>query len=40
MLKKREKENIKEIILECESFYDIEDNISITPSLAIMVNNY
>ena len=40
MLKKREKENIKEIILECDSFYDIEDNISITPSLAIMVNNY
>lgn len=40
MIKKNERKDIKEIQLEYKSLYEIDKNISITPSLAIMINNY
>lgn len=40
MLKKNERKNIKNIILKYNSLYEIDHNIKITPSLAIMINNY
>lgn len=40
MIKKNERKDIKEINLQYKSLYEIETNISITPSLAIMINNY
>ena len=40
MFKKNERNNIKEILLQYNSLYEIDDNVLITPSLAIMINNY
>ena len=40
MLKKNERKDIKDIILKYDSLYEIDDNKKITPSLAIMINNY
>lgn len=40
MLKKNERNDIKEILLKYNSLYEIDDNVLITPSLAIMINNY
>ena len=40
MLKKNERTNIKDIHLKYDSLYEIDENIAITPSLAIMINNY
>ncbi len=39
MLKKNEG-NINKILLKYDSLYEINDNVLITPSLAIMINNY
>ena len=40
MLKKNERTDIKEISLNKDILHEIDDNTLVTPSLAIMVNNY
>ena len=40
MIKTNERDNIKIISLEYKSLYEIDENIKITPSLAIMINDY